>query len=349
MRMFTQIKGLSETRRLPRLGKIRLGIRVKRRGGNKKCTHGKDDICMYCTYPKETPHFVVPLEVARVYGDKPTELDILLPVNDINVVFPQSYEYYGSSRGLKCTGDGENAMRYNEDTKSMEPVECPCELLSEGKCQQRAHLSVILPKVSVGGIYQIDTGSYNSIVDINSSLDYVTALVGRFAMVPLKLKREPRETHHEGKKQTHYTLRIELEGDIEFLNALRENTNRVLSGPKYAIPSPVRENPIFDGPTYEEDPAESEEQPQNIEPETVQQAQESKQLPIPMTASDIPFDEKPISKDEIISVLRAAPNLESLKTAWERMQPHIRILPGPDKVAVQMVKDQLKTEMEKRA
>ena len=239
-RRYTQIKDLSTRRRLPRLGKIRLGIKVE--NGDK-------------SYPKETPYFVVPQEVAKVYGDRPTELDIMLPVEDESVCFPQAYEFYGSSRGLKCTGDGETAMRLNEQTKVMEQRECPCELFEQKKCKQRAHLAVILHKVSVGGIYQIDTSSFNSIVDLNSSIDYVRALIGRFAMVPLKLKREARETHHDGKKQIHYTLRIELEGNVDFVNTLRENTSRVLSGPSFSLPPPIQENPeMDDGATIEAEP-----------------------------------------------------------------------------------------------
>lgn len=258
MRKFTKIRGekaTSDIRRLPRLGRIRGGIKVKRKSGNsEKCNHEPKDSCMYCTAPRETPHFIVPLEVAKVYGDAPTELDIMIPVNDLDIVFPQSYEMYGSGRGLKCNGDGEQALRFDEESKSMIEVPCPCEFLEKKKCSQRAHLSFILPKVSVGGVYTFTTTSFHSIVDINSSLDYITSLIGRFAMIPLKLKREPRDTHHDGKKQTHYTCRIELEGNIDFLNALRENNQRIFAGPKFALPAPERENPALDDvPVYPED------------------------------------------------------------------------------------------------
>lgn len=245
-RRFTTIKNVSAVRRLPRLGKIRLGVRVKKRQPDNRCKHDANGMCNYCTYPRETAYFVVPPEVEKVYGDEPTALDIMLPVDEQNVVFPQAYEMYGAGRGMKCTGDGERAMRMNEETGEMEERDCPCNFFESGQCNQRAHLAVILPKVSVGGIYQIDTSSYNSIVDVNSSLDYVRAMIGRFAMVPLKLKREPRETHHDGKKQTHYTMRIEFEGDINTLNFLRENTTKVLEGPRYVLPPPTHENPAFD-------------------------------------------------------------------------------------------------------
>lgn len=232
MRRVTRIKGLSESRRLPRLGKVRLGIKVKsERSGNE--------------YPRETPYFVVPPEVARVHGEQPTRLDIMIPVEDQSIAFPQALEMYGSGRGMKCTGDGEVAYRVNEETGEIEERECPCEFLTgkQPKCSQRAHLSVLLPKVSMGGVYQIDTSSYNSIIDINSSLDYVRALVGRIAMVPLVLVREPRETHHDGKKQTHYTLRIEFAGNVDTINQLRADEKRILSGPQLTIAPPVHEAP----------------------------------------------------------------------------------------------------------
>jgi hypothetical protein len=233
---FTKIKDLSDKRRLPRLNKIRLGVKVV----NSK---GKE-------YPKETSYFVVPPEVANVYGQQPTELDIMFPINDQEAVFPQRLVWYGGSKGMKCIGDGERAMRIEEPDGTrydeMKERTCPCELLDHG-CSRRAHLLIILPKVNVGGIYQIDLGSFHSIVDINSGLDYIQALIGRFAMVPLKLKRIPRETHGSGRKETHYTLGVFFEGNIDFLNELRANTQRILlTGPKYAVPPPVMENPALD-------------------------------------------------------------------------------------------------------
>jgi hypothetical protein len=62
------IKGLTQVRRLPRLGKIKMGIKVK-------TTLGVE-------YPQKTDYFVVPPEVADVYGDRPKALDIIIPVED---------------------------------------------------------------------------------------------------------------------------------------------------------------------------------------------------------------------------------------------------------------------------
>ncbi len=239
---FTRIKDLSERRRLPRLGKIRLGVKMISDRTHKE-------------YPKETEYFIVPPEVTKVYGDRPTSLEVMVPINDPEAVFPQAYKWYGGQRGLKCIGDGGVALRLKEETQTMEEIPCPCEHLETGECQKRGHLMVILPRINMGGVYQIDVGSYHSIVDINSGLEYVQALVGRFAMVPLRLCRAPKETHFGGQKQIHYTLQLFLDADVDTVNALREDTSRVLlSTRSLALPPPedMDENGVIKEETEEE-------------------------------------------------------------------------------------------------
>jgi hypothetical protein len=241
---YTKIKGTSEVRRLPRLGKIRLGVKaVSKKTGNE--------------YPKETSYFVCPDEVEKAYKDKfpdgkITELDVLFPINDPEIVFPQAYKWYGQTRGLKCIGDGKTAMRFNEDKSEIKEIECPCELLEQGKCQRRAHLLVILPGVNMGGIYQIDIGSFHSIVDINSGIDYVRALsheilgVDRFALIPLVLKREARETHFDGGKQTHYTLHLYCNLNAEQWNQIKGDFRIISPDERIALPPVEDINPAFD-------------------------------------------------------------------------------------------------------
>jgi len=249
----TQVKGLSDRRRLPRLGIIRLGLKAKsKKTGNE--------------YPTETEWFVCPEEVRKVFGEEPKELEVMIPINDLESVFPTAYKLYGSSRGLKCQGDGDRAYRVNDETKEMKGVACPCQLLEEGKCKQSANLMVMIPKVSVGGIYQIRTSSFNSIVDIQSGLDYVAALVGRFAMIPLKLRRVKTETYHDGKKQSHYTLQIILDANIDMINTMRLDTSRILEHPRFALPAPKDENPEFD-------PVDVVEEEENGKPETQSEPQ----------------------------------------------------------------------------
>lgn len=234
---FTRIKGsFSESRHLPRLGKIRLGIK-------KKSPKGVE-------YPSETPWFVVPEEVAAVYGEQPLELDIMLPVEDPEVFFPQKLAMYGSGTGLKCHGNGEQAKRLTDQGEWIDRT-CPCEFLKsdtnpKGACTEQSSLMVLLPTVSLGGCYQITTGSFHSTRTLNSALDYIRALVGRLALIPMKLRRVPRETHNDGKKQTHYTMELILDGDLKMIRDLRADIEGVLIPGRYQIEGPVDENKLLD-------------------------------------------------------------------------------------------------------
>lgn len=279
----TQVKGISERRRLPRLGKIRLGVKViNPKTGNE--------------YPKEVDYFVVPPEVAKVYGEKPRELDVMFPVNDLNVVFPQAYKWYGDQKGLKCIGNGEIAYRLDERSGEIIERECPCELLENG-CYLRGHLLVILPRVNMGGVYQIDVGSKNSVTDINSGLEYVEALIGRFAMVPLKLRRVPKEIPYEGQKRLHYPLQIMLEADINLINQLREDNRRIiLATENIALPAPEDINPKYDpdavivvengSPEKEPEPVQNPEpvkKPEATETKTTEQTKKTEKKPAAKT------------------------------------------------------------------
>lgn len=240
---FTRIKsGYSENRRVPMLGRIRLGIKVK------KVKDGGQEV----EFPRETKHFVCPQEVQDVYGPEPTELDVMFLSDKEEDVFPQSLVWFGKSKGLKCQGNMEEAERLDEATGEWKPMKCPCpnyksESNPKGECTESGILKPILPKVSMGGTYFIKTGSYNSMVDVNSGLEYIRALIGRISMVPLKLRRVARDTHSDGKKQVHYTLSLTLDANVEGVNQLRHDTSRVLETAKLIqIEGPEPTNPHMD-------------------------------------------------------------------------------------------------------
>jgi hypothetical protein len=265
----SSIPGLSDSRRLPRIGKIKLGYQVKTKKKKPGCKCKENEHCFKCSRPVETDHFIVPPEVAAVYGKDPKELNIMLPINDIGSIFPTSYKLYGSGAGLKCHGDGQIAYQYDEKKKDFIESECPCPHMGN-LCNPSGILMVILYEVNLGGCYFIRTGSYNSIIDINSGLEYVSHLVGRFDMIPLKLRRIKTDTHHDGKKQIHYTLQITLDANIKQINDIR-NSASVVVPPTLLLPP---EN--ISGPA----------QPQievnaGKEPETIDVTPETKQEPEP--------------------------------------------------------------------
>jgi len=189
------IKGVSEIRRLPRLGKIRLGEKALAKSGKE--------------YPKAVDYFVCPPEVQAVYGEKPRVLDIMFPVEDTNIFFPQWYKRYGASTGLVCKGDGETAIQVDTETGEMQEIECcpdECEWYAKKHCRRLANLQFLLPKVTGLGVWQVDTTSFYSIVNLNSAIEMIRAVAGRIRMIPLQLILKPQEVQPDGQKKTVYVM-----------------------------------------------------------------------------------------------------------------------------------------------
>jgi len=225
------IKNLSETVRLPRLGKIRLGTRHPEKG-----------------YPMKADHFVFPKDhsaytkLVELYGETPKELKILIPVEDEEQWASQFYKAYNQTYGLVCKGDGETAMRMVDVNTNELPVagkagtvqlqEFPClgkdcPDYKAKKCYEVMNFRFILPEVPGLGVWQIDTGSKNSILNINSCASIIKRAFGRISMIPLKLTLEPTQVNNpeDGKKQTVYVLNLRSDVTLaQLANAAREQS-----------------------------------------------------------------------------------------------------------------------------
>jgi len=295
-RRFTKIKGdhpISSIRRLPWKDKIRLGIQVptieKDKEGKQKLdskgnpVQKRDKFGELEFHPKDVSFFVCPAEVQKMFGKEPTELDIAFPLSgldengypDVGGLFPQAYKYYGSSRGLKCVGDGETAMKANEEG-IFEEVECPCDRFGQKDgCSKRASLLFFIPSISIGGIYVIDSGSWNTMVDVQSGIylalellkDPITKQYNSITMLPFKLRRIQKETQHEKRKDKHWPLTCELnltipeikkirEGQILFYG--RERTYQIEDRPEDVNPKLENKKDIFVKPDTEEEKLERE-------------------------------------------------------------------------------------------
>jgi len=209
------IKGLSEARWLPRLGKIHLGVKKR-----STATGGE--------YPSAVDYFVCPPVVKAVYRDEPRELNIIIPIEDDEQWCSQYYRYYSRSRGLVCKGDGERAMRLVDaktgelvDRETAETVrkEVPCSgrgchEYCAGRCREVMMLQFLLPEVPGLGIWQIDTSSINSMININSATALIREIYGRISMIPLVLTIEPTEVQAEGKRKTVWVLNFRTRGTL---------------------------------------------------------------------------------------------------------------------------------------
>ena len=226
------IKNLSERRRLPRIGKLHLGTKLTNKDG--------------VEYPHAEDHFVCPVGdspgaglVQAVYGDTPVELDIMFPSNNMDMVARQEYKYYTRTRKIPiCRGNGENAFQLTDldtgaivDKESvkieMRKVLCTGqECTYYGKCREVMNLQFLMPNVPGVGVWQLDTGSINSIINVNSDLELIRMLTGTIVGIPLKLKLGQQEAEVEGKRKNIYVLHIIYEGTLH--NIMQEGNYRSL-------------------------------------------------------------------------------------------------------------------------
>lgn len=267
-RRFTTIKNLSERRQLPRLGKIHLGVKkISEKSGKE--------------YPVEVDYFVCPPEVRMIYGEEPKELDIMFPTNDAQDFFPQAYCCYGKNQRLKCKGDGESACQWAKGNV-MKEVDCPCDKLDNGECSQRGNLMVFLPLVSLGGVYQLDTGSYHNIVRTNSYIGFLQTLIGRCALVPLKIRRVKEKIQNPDETMsTHYLFQFEFQGGVDVINQLRGDSQKIIANVKqFALPEPKEPKEIVSTPPGVVH-AESRKSPERPQPENHKKKPTAEVTPAP--------------------------------------------------------------------
>ncbi|WP_338131896.1 hypothetical protein [Dehalococcoides mccartyi] len=202
------IKGVSEVVRLPRLGKIRLGIKQEGDSGQ--------------MYPTPTDYFVCPDEVNKVFGDKPKELKIMFPTEDDSQWATQHLKCYSTTRGLICRGDGEMAIARiditngriaTRETSDTDLREMPCNpetctLYQQARCRRVMSLQFLIPDCPGFGVYQLNTSSFYSIVNINSSIKLIRGICQRISMIPLSLKLIPQGVCPEGRPKIVHVLSL---------------------------------------------------------------------------------------------------------------------------------------------
>ena len=164
-----------------------------------------------------------------ILGDKPKEIAITLPFDDIDMNFFTSFQYYHGKKCI-CQGDGITAIRIDKNDVSNQ-AECnpdKCEHLESGKCKVSGILSChIKASMEIGGVYRFRTHSWNSVSNILASLKYFSDNTnGILQGLPLKLKFLKKSTAEHGNVNV---VTIVLDG-IEMLalrsKALAENKDR---------------------------------------------------------------------------------------------------------------------------
>ncbi len=219
------IKGISEVVRLPRLGKIRLGIKKNLQGS---------------VFPEPTDYFVCPDEVKKIYGEKPKELHIMFPINNLDQCAGQYLRCYSESRRLVCRGNGITAVAStgSGDT-NLKEIQCnpaSCNSYQQGCCRKVMNLQFLILGCPGYGIYQLDTSSYHSMVNINSSLELARSIFGRLSMIPFSLVLAEHKVQPEGQVTTAWVLNL-----VPALS-LEETLKYALLPPEQALVLPCPDN-----------------------------------------------------------------------------------------------------------
>lgn len=261
------IKEFQEKRRLPVIGKIRLGTRKTSQGGKE--------------YPSESEHFVLDdaPDVAAVYGKEPKQLEVMFPSDDLNIVIPHYYKWYsggvkdkeGNIIGgkLNCYGDGDVAHWLAKrdvatrvvPTRKCAAEQCPDWRDGKGVQQCKAAMSVyvILPRVSLFGVYQIDTTSKSAIQDFVNQMYLIKETWGTFRKQHFIVYRDPTMigfVDKDGKEQRreHHILRIRPDESFQQNHGveLQGRVQRLLQG-SIVLPT---EQQLIEAPMEDNYPAE---------------------------------------------------------------------------------------------
>jgi hypothetical protein len=223
-------------------GKIRLGLKIPNKGMNPEKCSCQGAGCFKCCHPQEVDYFVIPDKLKKFYGEKPKQLDVMLPNAPIEKILPHSYQFWGKG-GIKCEGNLEGANYYDEASKSWLQIQCPCDK-KDKDCFRRGNLFVICWRYNIGEVFQIPFGSFSSITNILSGLDNITGIVGRYSMIPLILSREKTTITYEGTVRFHYPMQIKINvNDPETIKEWQKMTGIITHDEKHLLEAPVDESP----------------------------------------------------------------------------------------------------------
>lgn len=264
------IQKLATRRRLPIIGKVRLGERREAKSG--------------AEYPVNVAYFVLDDApgVAEIYGQNPTELDIMFPSDDIESVIPTWWRWFSAGQkdssgkviGGKriCQGTGEldqntagEATWFDRNRKPPEDEIISVDAASgqikrkcygkycvdakdekgNPKCKQGMQVFCILPRVGFHGVFEIDTTSWDTITAFDSALNWWLSLPGgSFRWQPFKIKKvEKVKTFYDAKANVEKTSKqqiMTLEYNAAFLTLhgddMRHKLAQLQNNPQSMLP-----------------------------------------------------------------------------------------------------------------
>lgn len=252
------IKGLEQRIRIPRLGRIGLGVK-------KVAPTGKE-------HPTEVSYFVVPEMIAKHYGEQPIALPVRFPFDQPERVLHSIFyvRRQGKTKTRQCDGEcfteiGRGGQDVEGKCRKPDNIYASC----PDKCRATAKLAVVIPKTPLG-IWEVPIGGLQRIADVLAELRHFERAMGPLSRFLFTLVREPTEEQYvkdDGSSawRTGYPVHVRTDFTVEEVMALRGE----------AMPEPKALSPAL----HEEDVIPDDEGDETPDPEA--QAEE------PLTATEI--------------------------------------------------------------
>lgn len=224
------------------IGKIKIGMKgdeTTTKSGAKMKRPTKLDHFLIVQNKRDSSDNYIQHPIMKSLSPNPTEIKIKLLFDSPTQNLFTQYRYQakvkttaGDRNQIVCTGDGENALRFNPKTGKEEPIPCnpeTCPLFYKNKddhagCKWFGVLSCLLEDVDVvGGCFKYRTTSEIAINSIMNSMLVVAYIThGILADVPLKLTLHPVMVHpkHLPNPVQAHVVNLEYEGSREQLSEL---------------------------------------------------------------------------------------------------------------------------------
>lgn len=172
-------------RRIPEAGRIRFGVKTGR--AMKALSTFR-----FTSHDEEALHQIAALyqgEVKPWSDPKAAEgqFEIITEASEIRIVLPPDplggtpiYEQWGGG-GCERRCDGLNAeiTTRGPDGAEMTEVPCICSAQQAMSCEPRTRLSVILPEIRFGGVWRLETKSWNAAQEMPGMVDLIQSLQER--------------------------------------------------------------------------------------------------------------------------------------------------------------------------
>lgn len=188
-------------RRLPRAGKIKLGVKTAKAMRALK------------EFRFVSPYRDVLEVLARIYGGEtkpyhdqkanpPDQFELISNANEIDVyLLPDgistSYELWtGGGIQRRCDGNMvEVPVKVGQNDYEMQPHPCLCKIEGSRQCDVKTRMNVILPQVAVRGAWLLETKSWNATQELPGMHDLISALGARgLAQAKLGIDQRTKQT-----------------------------------------------------------------------------------------------------------------------------------------------------------